>query len=92
MTSQPPDRADQRPERSDRAPGYRGALPPRNDALARPWVLIVTGLFVLVVLLSIAGLPSRFFAEPSQTPIPSVQPSSSFSLLPSGSVEVSPAP
>jgi hypothetical protein len=88
------DRADRvdRADRADRPPGYRGALPPRNDALARPWVLAVIGLFVLIVILSLAGVPSRFLAEPSPLPIPSVQPSSSFSLLPSGSAEVSPAP
>ena len=36
-------------QRPDRAPGYRGALPPRNDALARPWVIavIAIGLFFL---------------------------------------------
>jgi hypothetical protein len=89
MTTQRPDRPDQRAER---APGYRGALPPRNDKLARPWVLFVAGLFLLVVILSIAGIPSRFLAEPSPAPIPSVQPSSSFTLLPSASVEISPAP
>jgi hypothetical protein len=55
-------------------------------------VLFVAGLFLLIVVLSIAGIPSRFLAQPSPTPIPSVQPSASFTLLPSGSAEVSPAP
>lgn len=89
MTTQRPDRPDQR---ADRAPGYRGSLPPRKDRLAAPWVLFVTGLFLLVVVLSIAGIPSRFLASPSPTPIPSIQPSASFTLLPSASLEVSPAP
>ncbi len=93
MTTQRPDRpAPRADQRADRAPGYRGALPPRNDRLARPWVLFVAGLFLLIVVLSIAGIPSRFLAQPSPTTIPSVQPSASFTLLPSGSAEVSPAP
>ena len=81
-------------QRPDRAPGYRGALPPRNDALARPWVLAVVGILVLIVVLSLAGLPSRLFESPSASPqpIPSVEPSSSLDLLPSGSVPVLPSP
>lgn len=74
----------------ERAPGYRGALPPRNDALARPWVLTVIGIFVLMIVLSFAGFPSVLFPSPSASPLPSVQPSSSFTLLPSSSVEASP--
>jgi len=35
-------RGDQAP-----APGYRGALPPRSDTLARPWVVIVLVIVVL---------------------------------------------
>ena len=79
-------------QRPDRAPGYRGALPPRNDALARPWVLAVVAIVVLIVVLSIVGLPSSLFASPSPTPIPSVGPSSSIDLLPSGSVPASTSP
>ena len=29
--------------------GYRGALPPRNDRLARPWVVTVILIFVLIL-------------------------------------------
>lgn len=79
-------------ERAERQPGYRGALPPRNDALARPWVAAVVVLFVLIFVLAFAGIPSRLFPEPSVSPIPSVQPSGSFELLPSPSADVSPAP
>jgi len=52
--------------------GYRGALPTRDDRLARPWILTVIGIFVLVLALSIAGIPSRFTPEPSAIPLPSV--------------------
>lgn len=45
--------------------GYRGALPPRQDTLARPWVVAVIAIFLLIFVLAIAGLPSRFIAEPS---------------------------
>lgn len=79
-------------QRPDRPPGYRGALPPQTDALARPWILAVVGICVLIVILALAGLPSRLFGSPSATPISSVQPNSSFTLLPSASVEVSPSP
>jgi hypothetical protein len=70
-------------ERPPREPGYRGALPPRGDALARPWVVIVIALFVLVFALSFAGLPSRLFPAPSVEPIPSFSPGPSFDLIPS---------
>ena len=32
---------------SERPSGYRGALPERNDALARPWVITVIAIFML---------------------------------------------
>lgn len=57
-----------------REPGYRGSLPPRDDALARPWILIVLGTFVLIIVLSIAGVPSRFIPEPTPLPLPSSAP------------------
>jgi hypothetical protein len=59
---------------SKREPGYRGALPPRDDRLARPWILVVLGIFVLIIVLSIAGIPSRFVPEPTPRPIPSLAP------------------
>ena len=60
-----------------REPGYRGALPPRDDLLARPWILIVLGLFILIIVLSVAGIPSRLIPEPTPIPIPSLSPVSS---------------
>ena len=57
MTSQKP---------STEPPGYRGALPSREDRLARPWILLVIGIFVLVIVLSILGIPSRFINFPDE--------------------------
>jgi hypothetical protein len=54
--------------RADEGPGYRGSLPPRYDSLARPWVLIVLGIFVLMLALSFANVPTTLF--PSPTPLP----------------------
>jgi hypothetical protein len=81
-----------RSPRAPREPGYRGSLPPRGDQLARPWVLIVVALFVLIFILAFAGLPSRLFPTPSPEPIPSfsLEPSPSFDLIPS--LPASPAP
>ena len=64
---------DQRPS------GYRGALPTRNDTIARPWVLAVVAIFVLMFVLAFFGFPSSLFPEPSGAPNPSS------SLLPSSS-------
>jgi hypothetical protein len=58
-----------------REPGYRGSLPPRTDHLARPWILTVIGIFVLIFVLAIAGVPSRFLPDP--TPIPTAVPTAS---------------
>ncbi len=57
---------------STEPPGYRGALPSREDRLARPWILLVIGIFVLVIVLSILGIPSRFIPEPTPVPLPSM--------------------
>ena len=62
---------------SSSEPGYRGSLPAREDRMARPWVLTVITIFVLVVVLSIAGIPSRFSPEPTPVPLPSLPASSS---------------
>jgi hypothetical protein len=64
---------DQRPS------GYRGALPTRNDTIARPWVLAVVAIFALMFVLAFLGFPSSLFPEPAGSPNPS------FSLLPSAS-------
>jgi hypothetical protein len=74
----------------DRPPGYRGALPPREDRLARPWILVVLAIFVLVFVLSFLGVPSRFIPEPTAVPLPSVPaPSASVSAEASPSVSAS---
>ncbi|MGH2444926.1 MAG: hypothetical protein ACRDGD_02630 [Candidatus Limnocylindria bacterium] len=70
-----------------RAPGYRGALPTRDDRLARPWLLLVIGVFVLIFVLSFLGIPSRLFPEATPIPLPSNPPASSSAP---GSVEPSP--
>lgn len=71
--------------------GYRGSLAPRNDRLARPWVIAVIALFVLMLLLAAVGVPSRLFPEPSGVPLPSVPaPSVSGAPVPSSSVIASP--
>jgi hypothetical protein len=87
-------------------PGYRGSLPTREDRLARPWILTVLGIFALVLVLSVAGIPSRFIPDPTPVPLPSLPasisaepspsasapPSESPSESPSASVAASPAP
>jgi hypothetical protein len=78
-----------------REPGYRGSLPPRQDRLAKPWLMIVAGIFVLIIVLSVAGVPSRFIPDPTPiptpiaTPTPSAAPSASASEEPSPSAEAS---
>jgi hypothetical protein len=67
-----------------RDPGYRGSLPPRVDHLARPWVLVVLGVFALIFLLAFAGIPTRLIPQPSVAPLPSV-PAPSSSVAPSAS-------
>lgn len=71
-----------------RAPGYRGSLPTREDRLARPWILTVIGAFVLVLALSLLGIPSRFIPDPTPIPLPSALPS--LSAEPSASESGSP--
>jgi cytoskeletal protein RodZ len=66
-----------------RPAGYRGALPERDDRLARPWILTVIAIFVLIIVLSLLQVPSRFFPEPTASPTPSVAPSESPSADPS---------
>jgi hypothetical protein len=76
-----------------REPGYRGSLPPRQDRLAKPWILAVAGIFVLIIVLSIAGVPSRFIPDPTPlpTPIATPTPSAEASGEASGSPEESPS-
>jgi hypothetical protein len=71
--------------RPAREPGYRGALPPRVDRIAPIWVATVTGILVLIFVLSALGLPSRLFPEPTVAPSPSIP-------VPSVSGDPSPSP
>ena len=61
--------------------GYRGALPTRNDSLARIWVAAVIVIFLMLFVLNFAGLPSALL--PSPTPLPNALPT--VSAAPSGS-------
>jgi hypothetical protein len=69
--------------------GYRGALPTRDDSLARIWVAAVIVIFLMLFLLNFAGLPSSLF--PSPTPLPSVSAAPSGSPSTSGSGSASPS-
>ena len=69
---------------SRRSPGYRGALPPREDRLARPWVIAVLAAFVLMLVLAGIGIPSKLVPTPTVGPLPSIP-------FPSGSGSAAPA-
>jgi hypothetical protein len=70
--------------------GYRGTLPPRGDRLARPWLVVVAGIFVLILVLSFVGVPSRLIPDPTPFPLTSIPPASSES--PSPTLDGSPPP
>lgn len=70
---------------SDQPPGYRGALPPRGERLARVWVVIVILGFASMFVLAALNVPSVLFPEPTPVPIPSLSPAPSESSAPSGS-------
>lgn len=72
---------------ANREPGYRGTLPTREDQMARPWILTVIGIFVLILVLSVLGVPSRFAPEPTPTPTPVPLPS-----VPAATESVEPSP
>jgi hypothetical protein len=76
-----------------REPGYRGALPTRDDRLARPWILIVFVIFVSIFILSALQIPTRFAPQPTPLPVPSFSeppsPSASPEASDSGSPEAS---
>jgi hypothetical protein len=67
-----------------RSGGYRGALPARGDALARPWILIVIAIFLLMFVLAFMGFPSSLFSEAAGSPQPSGTLAASASAAPSG--------
>lgn len=73
--------------------GYRGTLPPREDRLARAWIIAVGVIFVLIFVLALAGIPSRLFPEPTVEPLPSVPalPTASASASASGEPEPEPS-
>lgn len=73
--------------RSTEGGGYRGALPPRNDWLARGWVLIAIAIFLSLFVLALLDVPSRFLPEPTPVPTPVVTPAPSGSAEPSESPE-----
>ena len=70
---------------SDLAPGYRGALPPRGERLARVWVVLVILGFAFMFVLAALNVPSVLFPEPTPVPIPSLSPG------PSGSESQTPS-
>ena len=70
--------------------GYRGALPTRQDRLAKPWILTVVAIFLLVIVLSVAGIPSRFIPEPTSPPLASI-PAASATPEPTDSPSPSPS-
>ena len=75
-----------RDSKSDQ-PGYRGALPTRNDRLARPWILAVFLIFIAIMVLSFLEVPSRFVPEPTPLPVPSIPVTPSPSATESPSAE-----
>ena len=74
-----------------REPGYRGSLPPRQERRAKPWLMIVAGIFVLIMLLSVAGVPSRFIPDPTPIPTPISTPIPSAEASEGASEEASPS-
>ena len=81
-------------QNTSQEPGYRGALPSREDRLARPWILTILAIFVLVIVLSIIGIPSRLIPDPTPVPLPSlpsIPASSSAEASPSESESASPS-
>jgi hypothetical protein len=75
--------SDVRPREGE--PGYRGALPPRNDWLARGWVLVVIGIFFLIFILAALNVPTVLLPAPTPSAAPSATaaPSGSGSAAPS---------
>lgn len=75
---------------AERPSGYRGALPTRNDAMAKPWIVVVIVIFVLMFVLAFFGLPGKLFPKPTASPRASIDLQASAS--PAGSEVVSPPP
>lgn len=68
----------------NRPAGYRGTLPAREDRLARPWLIAVAAIFVLIFVLAFLGVPSRFIPDPTPVPLPT-------SPVPTQTIDPSPA-
>jgi hypothetical protein len=79
--------SDARP--TDSGSGYRGALPPRNDWLARGWVAVAILIFISLFVLASLNVPTIFLPEATPLPTPVVSPAPSGSAEPSGSGEPS---
>ncbi len=69
--------------------GYRGALPPKNDWLARGWVLVVIAIFIGMFVLDALNVPTVLFPEPTPLPVESDSPAPSGSVDPSASPDAS---
>ena len=80
----------QSPRQPARRGVAKGALEPREDKVSAYWTLGITGLFTLILVLAFLGLPSRFFAGATATPLPSVPVSPSVSIPIPSSLEVIP--
>jgi len=76
---------------SDLAPGYRGALPPRGERLARVWVVLVILGFAFMFVLAALNVPSVLFPEPTPVPIPSLSPGPNGSESPTPSETSAPS-
>jgi hypothetical protein len=74
---------------SDSGTGYRGALPPRSDWLARGWVIVVIAIFLSLFVLDVLNVPTRLLPEPTPVPTPVLTPAPSGSAAPSGGAESS---
>ena len=66
------------------APGYRGALPPRNDWLARGWVLVVIAIFFGIFILAALNVPTVLLPPPTPSALPSATAGQSGSPAASG--------
>jgi len=71
-------------------PGYRGALPPRGERMARVWVVLVILGFLSMFVLAALNVPSVWFPEPTPVPVPSVSPGPSESGSPAPSESSAP--
>ena len=70
MTHRGGGRQAQPPRRS--APPRTGAVPdPRGDPISAIWAISVVGIFVLIFVLALFGIPSRLFPAATPQPLPS---------------------